>query len=96
MNEIIIDTERVMEIGNSIVKSGNELETLINELFSLLASIREQNAWVGISSNYFFDTILKQKEALINFNKVNIQYGNLLINGALKYNALVNKYWSEK
>lgn len=86
---IDIDTIKIQNCGNDIVKLSNDLEILIESLFSDLSKINTNLIWVGKSADYFVEQSKLDKNQYINFQKKLTELGKTLQENADNYNKSI-------
>ena len=83
---IDIDTIKIRNCGNDIVKLSNDLEIIIESLFSDLSKINTNLIWVGKSADYFIEKSKIDKNQYLSFQKRLNGVGRTLQENADNYN----------
>ncbi len=92
MEEIKVDTKRIRECGDDILKLVEELKLTYNEMFTRFEKIpTETREWVGPTAEKYSAAVLGNKPTYMNFAKDLYKYGEYLINCANAYDEIVNQ-----
>ena len=79
MEDIYVDTIKLKETGENIVKLGNELNEELNFIFSRLTNLSKMDAWVGIAVEDYIARANIEKQQYMQFKDAVIQMGKFLI-----------------
>lgn len=90
MEKIDIDTAKMLEYGNEIIKISNDLKTNFDELFKQLENMPNKQ-WIGNSASEFIRKVKIEEEDY--YFSINIlkSYGEFLTNSSLKNEKTVSK-----
>lgn len=78
-----INSEKLNEIGNSVVSLASDYDVQINKLFKRLTSVPTvTKEWVGNQANNYFNNISLDKSDFLNVGNQIRNYGKYLIDAA--------------
>lgn len=87
-----IDTDRIKKCGNDIIKLSNDLNEIIEVLYSRINNMPiKTGEWVGQSAKNFAIKANKEKVDMIELKNKIFGFGNVLIECAEKYETGINK-----
>lgn len=87
-----IDTEKIKKCGNDIIKLSNDLNDIIETLYSRISNMPiTTGEWVGESAKNFAVRANKEKIDAVELKNKIFSFGNTLIECAEKYEVEANK-----
>lgn len=91
MATIDVNTTKLIDCGNDIIKKATQCSILLNELFNELGNINK-TAWIGVTADRYANQVRVQKvqyqrltNALINYGKAIKNAGDKLENNLRKW-----------
>lgn len=90
---ISINTSKVKETGNLILKNGEDLCNLLDEMYTRIYNMPiVTGEWVGDSAIYFAKQAVDvDKPAMVAFGKILYDFGNNIVTAANEYKVEINK-----
>ena len=89
---IDIDTTKINNCGDDIIRLSKDLEVIMEELFSDFSKIVTNSIWVGNSANYFVEQTKLDKNNYLNFQKSLYNYGINIKKNAENYNKNISRF----
>lgn len=92
MANIQVDTVKMRNAGNDIIRLTNEFNEAINTLYSRISSINSSNGgWSGAAADEFIRRSNVEKKQYVALKDELLKCGKVLINAADKYENSTNK-----
>lgn len=87
-----VDTVKMRDAGNDILKYVNELKDLYNSMFLRIENIPEStHEWEGRSCNLYVESVRKEKIKYLSYLINLYKYGKFLIDSAEEYEKLIRE-----
>lgn len=90
MANVLVDTKKIQEAGNDIIRLTEELNEAINTLYSRISSVNSYSGgWTGTSAEEFIRKSNIEKKQYVELKNQLFNCGKFLLNTADRYETTV-------
>ena len=85
-----IDTQKMRNCGNDMLKLVEELRATYTNMFNELSNVSNSRVWIGDNAEKFINSLVKDKLEFMNYVNSLAKYGNYLLDSSAQYEKTIN------
>ena len=85
-----IDTQKIRNCGNDILKLVEDLRGTYTSMFNELSNVSNSRVWIGDNADKFISSLAQDKLEFMNYVNSLSKYGNYLLDTATQYEKTID------